>query len=155
MLSNSRPSSLRLIITLDQRCHTCLDYQVALCVCLSVTYHSIFLEGSDYAWQLEPLLLTTNLLLGADSVSVYHAAAHTANAAMQKGQGLRPLLHHMYETRARSYRDAIQEFVEGYKEGYVGQATVQPEKLKDVDSLTKPIKPNADNTDSDAVSVRA
>ena len=114
----------------------------------------IFLEGSDYAQQLKPLLLTNNMLC-ADSVSVCHAAAHTANAAMQKGQGLRPLLHHIYETRARSYRDAIQEFVEGYKEGYVGQATVQPDKWKDVDNLTKPSKPDATNADSKAVSTKA
>jgi len=64
-------------------------------------------------------------------------------------------LHHIYETRARSYRDAIQEFVEGYKEGYVGQATVQPDKLKDVDNLTKPTKPDATNADSKAVSTKA
>lgn len=95
------------------------------------------------------------MLLCADCVSVCHAAAHTANAAMQKGQGLRSLMHHIYETRARSYRDAIQEFVEGYKEGYVGQATVQPDKLKDVDNLTKPIKPDVENTDSNAMSAKA
>ncbi len=95
------------------------------------------------------------MLLCADSVSVCHAAAQTANAAMQKGQGLKPLLHHIYETRARSYRDAIQEFVEGYKEGYVGQATIQPNKLKDVDNLTKPIKPDAGNAGSKAVSAKA
>jgi hypothetical protein len=94
------------------------------------------------------------MLLCADSVSVCHAAAQTANAAMQKGQGLKPLLHHIYETRARSYRDAIQEFVEGYKEGYVGQATVQPDNLRDVDNLTKPIKPDAENADSNAVSAK-
>ena len=40
---------------------------------------------------------------------------------MQRGQGLKPVLQQIYETRARSYRDAVQEFVEGYKEGYVGQ----------------------------------
>ena len=40
---------------------------------------------------------------------------------MQRGQGLKPMLQQIYETRARSYRDAVQEFVEGYKEGYVGQ----------------------------------
>ena len=95
------------------------------------------------------------MLLCADSVSICHAAAQTANAAMHKGQGLRPLLHHIYETRARSYRDAIQEFVEGYKEGYVGQETVQPNKLKDVDDLTKPMKPDAENADSKAVSAQA
>lgn len=47
-------------------------------------------------------------------------AAETAKAAVQKGQGLRPLLHQIYETRARSYQDAVQQFVEGYKEGYIG-----------------------------------
>ena len=117
-------------------------------------HHIICLEGSGYAQQLKPLLLTNNMLC-ADSISVCHAAAHTANAALQKGQGLRPLLHHLYETRARSYRDAIQEFVEGYKEGYVGQATVQPDKLKDVDNLTKPTKPDATNADSKALSTKA
>ena len=44
---------------------------------------------------------------------------------MQRGQGLKPVLQHIYETRARSYRDAVQEFVEGYKEGYVGQPGAQ------------------------------
>lgn len=52
-------------------------------------------------------------------------AAKTARAAVQKGQGLRPLLHQIYETRARSYQDAVQQFVEGYKEGYVGRDTSQ------------------------------
>ena len=40
---------------------------------------------------------------------------------MQRGQGLKPMLQQIYETRARSYRDAVQQFVEGYKEGYVGE----------------------------------
>lgn len=39
---------------------------------------------------------------------------------MQRGQGLRPLVYEIYEKRARSYRDAVQQFVEGYKEGYIG-----------------------------------
>ena len=47
-------------------------------------------------------------------------AAETARAAVQKGQGLRPLVYEIYERRARSYRDAVQQFVEGYKEGYIG-----------------------------------
>ncbi|DBB14836.1 hypothetical protein WJX82_000212 [Trebouxia sp. C0006] len=91
----------------------------------------------------------------ASETSLKDELSHTANAAMQKGQGLRPLLHHIYETRARSYGDAIQEFIEGYKEGYVGQATVQSDKLKDVDNLTKPTKPDATNADSKAVSTKA
>ena len=49
-------------------------------------------------------------------------AAQTAKAALRKSQGLKPLLHHVYETRARSYRDAVQQFVEGYKEGFAGQS---------------------------------
>ena len=44
---------------------------------------------------------------------------------MQRGQGLKPMLQQIYETRARSYRDAVQEFVEGYKEGYAGQPAEQ------------------------------
>lgn len=48
--------------------------------------------------------------------------SQTAKAALRKSQGLKPLLHHVYETRARSYRDAVQQFVEGYKEGFAGQS---------------------------------
>ena len=57
-------------------------------------------------------------------------AAETARAAVQKGQGLRPLLHQIYETRARSYRDAVQQFVEGYREGYIGSKDTDKEEPK-------------------------
>lgn len=57
---------------------------------------------------------------------LFHAA-ETAQAALLKGQGLRPLLHQIYETRARSYRDAVQQFVEGYKEGFIGKASMGTE----------------------------
>lgn len=58
---------------------------------------------------------------------------------MQRGQGLKPVLQHIYETRARSYRDAVQEFVEGYKEGYVGQPDAQSSTQKsDSDDASKP-----------------
>lgn len=50
---------------------------------------------------------------------------------MQRGQGLKPMLQQIYETRARSYRDAVQQFVEGYKEGYVGQPAAQPGSPKE------------------------
>ena len=53
---------------------------------------------------------------------------------MQRGQGLKPMLQHIYETRARSYRDAVQQFVEGYKEGYVGQPAARPSSSKEDES---------------------
>lgn len=41
-----------------------------------------------------------------------------AAAAAAKGghQALKPWLAHMYQSRARSYKDAVQQFVEGYKQ---------------------------------------
>ena len=69
-------------------------------------------------------------------------AAWTANAAKQKGQGLKPLLHHIYETRARSYKEAVQQFVEGYKEGYVGQPASKPDEKGMSDTNTKANKPD-------------
>ena len=56
------------------------------------------------------------------------SAAQTAISAMKRGEGLRAFLHYIYETRARSYRDAVQEFVEGYKEGYVSQPAATSEQ---------------------------
>ena len=50
---------------------------------------------------------------------------------MQRGQGLKPLLQQIYETRARSYRDAVQEFVKGYREGYVGQPVATASNQKE------------------------
>lgn len=64
---------------------------------------------------------------------------------MEKGQGLKPLLHHIYETRARSYRDAVQEFIAGYKEGYVGQPAAKTDDLKTSDNESKHSKPNMEN----------
>lgn len=64
--------------------------------------------------------------------------SQTAKAAMQRGQGLKPMLQEIYETRARSYKDAIQEFVEGYKEGYVGQPHAEASKPKDSQEKNSP-----------------
>ena len=37
------------------------------------------------------------------------------------------MLRHFYETRARSYRDVVQQFIEGYKEGFAGQSAENTE----------------------------
>ncbi len=51
------------------------------------------------------------------------------------------MLHHIYETRARSYRDAVQEFVEGYKEGYIGQPADRLNDQSTADTETKLSEP--------------
>lgn len=71
--------------------------------------------------------------------------SQTARSAMEKGQGLKPLLHHIYETRARSYRDAVQEFIAGYKEGYIGQPAAKTDDLKTSDNELKHSKPKIEN----------
>lgn len=69
-----------------------------------------------------------------NTIEVQCYAAQTAQAAVQRGQGLKPMLQQIYETRARSYRDAVQQFVEGYKEGYVGQPAAQASSPKEDES---------------------
>ena len=63
---------------------------------------------------------------------------------MQRGQGLKPMLQNIYETRARSYRDAIQEFVEGYKEGYIGQPVAKASNLHEATSSPEKSTPDAE-----------
>ena len=69
---------------------------------------------------------------------------------MQRGQGLKPMLQKIYETRARSYKDAIQEFVEGYKEGYVGQPLAEASKPKDSRSSEENNLPGAEHSSQPA-----
>ena len=75
-------------------------------------------------------------------------AAQTVKAAVQRGQGLRPVLQHIYETRARSYRDAVQEFVDGYKEGYVGQpvTNVRNQTTDDMKELKNSLTSESDSS---------
>lgn len=70
--------------------------------------------------------------------------SQTARAAMQRGQGLKPMLQNIYETRARSYRDAIQEFVEGYKEGYVGQPIAKASNPNEARSNSEKVLPDGE-----------
>lgn len=63
---------------------------------------------------------------------------------MQRGQGLKPMLQNIYETRARSYRDAIQEFVEGYKEGYVGQPIAKASNPNEARSNSEKVLPDGE-----------
>lgn len=88
-----------------------------------------------------------NLKKAASDSSLKDELSRTANAAKQKGQGLKPLLHHIYETRARSYKEAVQQFVEGYKEGYVGQPASKPDDKGTSDSKTKANKPDTIGAD--------
>ena len=47
-----------------------------------------------------------------------------AVATAQAGkQGMRPALQNLYQTRAQGYKDALQAFIEGYREGYLGEST--------------------------------
>lgn len=80
-------------------------------------------------------------------VSLSCSAAQTAKAAMHRGQGLKPVLQHIYETRARSYRDAVQEFVEGYKEGYVGEPITKADNRATDDKTQNVLKAEPHNAE--------
>lgn len=53
------------------------------------------------------------------------AAVATARAGKE---GLRPSLRNLYQTRAQGYKDALQAFIEGYREGYIGESTARMQR---------------------------
>ena len=53
------------------------------------------------------------------------AAVATARAGKE---GLRPSLQNLYQTRAQGYKDALQAFIEGYREGYIGESTARMQR---------------------------
>ena len=53
------------------------------------------------------------------------AAVATARAGKE---GLRPTLQNLYQTRAQGYKDALQAFIEGYREGYIGESTARMQR---------------------------
>ena len=53
------------------------------------------------------------------------AAVATAHAGKE---GLRPTLQTLYQTRAQGYKDALQAFIEGYREGYIGESTARMQR---------------------------
>ncbi|EFN58461.1 hypothetical protein CHLNCDRAFT_140464 [Chlorella variabilis] len=57
-------------------------------------------------------------------------AEEFAAAAKGGGQALKPFLASLYQTRAEAYRDAVQQFVGGYKQGF--QQAMRPQVPPDV-----------------------
>lgn len=55
--------------------------------------------------------------LGARPLSTHCTAAAAAKGG---SKALKPFLSTLYQTRARAYRDAVQQFVEGYKQAGAG-----------------------------------
>lgn len=113
-------------------------------------------DGSlkDELCKWQALTLQTSYISDLSRPSaIWCSAAQTAKAAMQRGQGLKPMLQNIYETRARSYRDAIQAFVEGYKEGYVGQPVAKASDPNEARSNPEKNLPDAEISSQSAQDV--
>ncbi|KAK9867519.1 hypothetical protein WJX84_005468 [Apatococcus fuscideae] len=63
-------------------------------------------------------------------------------AAVARGgaKSIQPYLQKMYQTRASAYRDAVQEFVKGYREGYAADAESQQQVSKQQQQQQPPDK---------------
>ncbi|KAL4457928.1 hypothetical protein ABPG75_012793 [Micractinium tetrahymenae] len=63
-------------------------------------------------------------------------------AAKGGGQALKPFLANLYQTRARAYRDAVQQFIDGYQQGFRQvMAAEVPAEVANVQYVTQVHRP--------------
>lgn len=77
-----------------------------------------------------PILSTRQILVVITYLRPATSCHPAAAAAKGGGQALKPFLASLYQTRAEAYRDAVQQFVGGYKQGF--QQAMRPQVPPDV-----------------------
>lgn len=78
-----------------------------------------FLYAGERTWHLNPrYTMCTNISKWTSTDTEFLCNVFAAAAAKGGSKAMKPFLENLYQTRLVAYRDAAQNFIQGYKEGF-------------------------------------